>query len=172
MSNGMNKDWMDALREKSLAEGVPPSPASWEAVGRRVRRAAAIRRAGIAAVAAVPVAALLLWAPWHRPAQSVPAGPAVTQAAPAPDTSAAPAPVVPEVAPAAPARANEKPRSHKLTLSAGGTRLAAADSAVPDSAGPDLPDDAPVFAYLDVQVFRLCIAGDIVEYGRDLTIDC
>ena len=145
----MNKDWMDALREKSLAEGVPPSPASWEAVGRRVRRAAAIRRAGIAAVAAVPVAALLLWVPWHRPAQPVPSGPAVTQVAPAPDTSAAPAPVVPEVAPAAPARANEKPRSHKLTLSAGGTRLAAAEPAVSEPAvsvpaGPDLPDDASV----------------------------
>ena len=145
----MNKDWMDALREKSLAEGVPPSPASWEAVGRRVRRAAAIRRAGIAAVAAVPVAALLLWVPWHRPAQRVPSGPAVTQVAQEPDTTVAPAPVVPEVAPAAPARANEKPRSHKLTLSAGGARLAAAEPAVSEPAvsvpaGPDLPDDASV----------------------------
>ena len=150
----MNKDWMDALREKSLAEGVPPSPASWEAVGRRVRRAAAIRRAGIAAVAAVPVAALLLWAPWHRPAQPVPAGPAVTQVAPAPDTTVAPAPVVPEAVPAHPDKADNSPRSHKLTLSSGGARLAAAEPAAADPAvsepavsvpaGPDLPDDAPV----------------------------
>lgn len=141
MSNGMNKDWLDALREKGLPEGATPSPASWEVVGRRVRRAAAIRRAGLTAAALVPVAALLLWAPWHRPAQLVPAGPAVTQVAPAPDTTAAPAPVVPEAAPATP---NQTPRSHKLTISAGGTQLAAADPAVSVPAGTDLPDDTPV----------------------------
>ena len=145
MSNGMNKDWLDALREKGLPEGATPSPASWEVVGRRMRRAAAIRRAGITAVALVPVAALLLWAPWHRPARPVPAGPAVTQVAPASDTTAAPAPVVPEAAPATP---NQTPRSHKLTISAGGTQLAAADPAVSEPAvsvpaGPDLPDPAP-----------------------------
>ena len=148
MSNGMNKDWMDALREKSLAEGVPPSPASWEAVGRRVRRAAALRRAGLTAAALVPVAVLLLWAPWHRPAQSVPAGSAVTHVAPAPDTMVAPAPVVPEAVPAHPDKADNSSRSHKLTLSAGGTRLAAAEPAVSEPAvsvpaGPDLPDPAP-----------------------------
>lgn len=104
MSNDMNKDWLDALREKGLPEGAPPSPASWEVVGRRVRRAAAVRRAGLTAAALAPVAALLLWAPWQRPAQPVPAGPAVAQVAPAPDTAAvpAPAPVITEVTPVVP----------------------------------------------------------------------
>ncbi len=104
MCNDMNKDWLDALREKGLPEGAPPSPASWEVVGRRVRRAAAVRRAGLTAVALAPVAALLLWAPWQRPAQPVPAGPAVAQVAPPSDTAAvpAPAPVITEVTPVVP----------------------------------------------------------------------
>ncbi|MBP5626046.1 MAG: hypothetical protein J6W98_03920 [Bacteroidales bacterium] len=82
----MNKDWMDALREKSFSEGATPAPASWEAVGRRVRRAAALRRAGITAAALLPVAALLLWAPWHRPAAPLtvtPGEPLVAQELPA-----------------------------------------------------------------------------------------
>jgi len=60
---------MDALREKELSERLTPAPASWEAVGRRVRRGAALRRAGLTAGALAPIVALLLWAPWHRPAQ-------------------------------------------------------------------------------------------------------
>ena len=117
MKQGFNKDWTDAVREKAFSGGVAPSPASWEAVGRRVRRAAALRRSALAAVAALPVLALLLWAPWKTP--SVPAAPAVpvstvaqvTQTAPqdlatqdpAPSSvTSDPTPVIPGPAPISP----------------------------------------------------------------------
>ena len=142
---GENKDWLDALREMDFSEGASPSPASWEAVGRRVRRAAAIRRAGLTAAALVPVAALLLWAPWHRLAQPGPAGPAVTQAAPAPDTAVTPAPVIltpsplsPSLSSASQSGAKESSRPRRLTLSAGGTKLA--DAVVPTPSDTDIPD--------------------------------
>ena len=67
MDKGCNKDWMDAIREKTLPDGPALSPASWETVGRRVRRSAAIRRMALAAVAALPVLALIFWAPWKNP---------------------------------------------------------------------------------------------------------
>ena len=65
MIAGTNKEWIDAIREKALSEEAAPSPAGWEAVNRRVRRSAALRRAGLASVAALPVLAMLLWAPWR-----------------------------------------------------------------------------------------------------------
>ncbi|MCR5351306.1 MAG: hypothetical protein K6E35_02270 [Bacteroidales bacterium] len=95
MSPDTNKDWMDALREKAYSEGASPAPASWEAVGRRVRRGAALRRAGITAGVLLPVVALLLWASWHRPVQ--PAAPVVAQSA-----SPAATPVAPPAAQSAP----------------------------------------------------------------------
>jgi len=98
MSNGTNKDWLDALREKSFSEGAAPAPASWETVGRRVRRAAALRRGGITAAALLPVAALLLWAPWHRPAAPLtvtPGEPLVAQELPAEPLPEAATAVVP-----------------------------------------------------------------------------
>lgn len=67
MKQGFNKDWTDAVREKAFSGGMAPSPASWETVGRRVRRSAAIRRMALAAVAALPVLALIFWAPWKNP---------------------------------------------------------------------------------------------------------
>ncbi len=88
MKQGFNKDWTDAVREKAFSGGTAPSPASWEAVGRRVRRAAALRRSALAAVAALPVLALLLWAPWKTP--SVPAAPAVPVSTVAQVTQTAP----------------------------------------------------------------------------------
>lgn len=68
MKQGSNRDWTDAIREKAFSGGAAPSPASWEAVGRRVRRGAALRRGALSAAVVLPVAALLLWAPWKTPA--------------------------------------------------------------------------------------------------------
>ena len=147
------KDWTDALREKDLFEGEAPSPASWEVVGRRVRRAAALRRGGLTAVALLPVVALLLWAPWHRPAgPAAPADKLVAQQQPAaPAQPAAPVAVVPappaerpapvparvKPAPAAPAPAESVPAAPEVP-------------AVPESpespvpAGPGaVPEEAP-----------------------------
>jgi len=134
MGNGMNKDWMDALREKSLSEGAVPSPASWEAVGRRVRRAVALRRAGITAAALVPVAALLLWAPWHRPAAPLtvtPGAPLVAQELPAVQEPSATSEI-----PAVPDTPTVRPGASKAV------RPAAPKTVVPDPAGSVVPDPA------------------------------
>ena len=88
MKQRFNKDWTDAVREKAFSGETAPSPASWETVGRRVRRAAALRCSALAAVAALPVLALLLWAPWKTP--SVPAAPAVPVSTVAQVTQTAP----------------------------------------------------------------------------------
>ena len=61
-----NKDWIDAIREKTLSDGTAPSPAGWEAIGRRVRRGTALRRGALAAAVVLPLAALLLWSPILR----------------------------------------------------------------------------------------------------------
>ena len=61
MKQGLNKDWTDAVREKALSGGAAPSPVSWEAVGRRVRRAAAFRRTVLSAAVVLPLMALLLF---------------------------------------------------------------------------------------------------------------
>ena len=93
MKQGMNKDWTEAIREKILSDGAVPSPAGWEAVGRRVRRSEALRRGGLAAAVLLPVLALLIWSPWRQPATtSAPivadgASPSSRNAAPVPDIS-------------------------------------------------------------------------------------
>jgi hypothetical protein len=66
MTKGTNKDWIEAIREKTLSDGTAPSPAGWEAIGRRVRRGAALRRGALAAAVILPLAALLLWSPILR----------------------------------------------------------------------------------------------------------
>ena len=66
MDKRMNKDWMDAVREQCLLDETVPSPDGWSQIGHKMRRAAAIRRSMFAVAALVPVAALLLWAPWHQ----------------------------------------------------------------------------------------------------------
>lgn len=91
MKQGSNKDWTDAVREKALSGGAAPSPVSWEAVGRRVRRAAALRRTVLSAVAAVPILALLLWAPWKTPA--VPTTPVAQVTSPVPRVAP---PIIPD----------------------------------------------------------------------------
>ncbi len=113
MKQGSNKDWTDAVREKALSGGTAPSPVSWEAVGRRVRRAAALRRTVLSAVAAVPILALLLWAPWKTPA--VPTTPVAQVTSPVPRV-APPIipdptgdPIVPSVPPSNPVSREDKP---------------------------------------------------------------
>ena len=66
MKQGSNKDWTDAVREKALSGATVPSPVSWEAVGRRMRRAAALRRTVLSAVVVLPLLVLLVWAPWRK----------------------------------------------------------------------------------------------------------
>lgn len=58
---------MDAVRERCLSHEAAPAPGGWEALGARMRLAAARRRAAFAAAAGVAgvVAALFLWAPWQ-----------------------------------------------------------------------------------------------------------
>ncbi len=82
MKQGSNRDWTDAVREKALSGATVPSPVSWEAVGRRMRRAAALRRTVLSAVVVLPLLVLLVWAPWRKEemtppqpvARSLPAG--------------------------------------------------------------------------------------------------
>ena len=70
--------------------------------------------------------------------------------------------------------------SHSISMLPDHHRVELAGQIIPDGDLQDAPHIAyrlrvsisDLFAYLDVQVFRLCIAGDIVEDGRDLTIDC
>lgn len=66
MDKEMNKDWMDAVRELCLSDGMAPSLDGWPQIGHKMRRAAAIRRSALAVAALVPVVALLLWAPWRQ----------------------------------------------------------------------------------------------------------
>ena len=59
MRTDTQKEWTDAFRE-SFPEEVRPADGGWEAVAGRLRRAAARRRAAIAAAAlALPLAGLL-----------------------------------------------------------------------------------------------------------------
>ena len=68
----MNKDWIDAVRERSLSDVAVPSPDGWSQIGRKMRRAAAWRRSAVAGAVLMPITAILLWAPWHQ--SSAPAG--------------------------------------------------------------------------------------------------
>lgn len=141
------KDWTDALREKDLFEGAAPSPASWEAVGRRVRRAAALRRGGITAAALLPVVALLLWAPWHQPAG--PAAPAdnrvaqqqpVAPAQPAAPAAALPEPVAEQPAPVSAPSVRVKPAP---AAPAAPVQLAPAAPEEPEEILPEVPEAVP-----------------------------
>ena len=113
MKQGLNKDWTDAVREKALSGGAAPSPVSWEAVGRRVRRAAAFRRTVLSAAVVLPLMALLLWAHWKTPA--VPTTPVAQVTSPVPQV-APPIipdptgdPIVPSVPPSNPVSREDKP---------------------------------------------------------------
>ena len=82
MTKGTNKDWIEAIREITLSDGTAPSPAGWEAIGRRVRRGAALRRGALAAAVVLPLAALLLWSPFHRHPELAPESPTVAAVIP------------------------------------------------------------------------------------------
>ena len=89
---------MDAVREQCLSDEAPLSPEGWSQIGRKMRRAAARRRAVLAAAVALPAGALILWAPWR---ETVPSSSPVAQvSAPAP---AALIPDSPAYIPASPA---------------------------------------------------------------------
>ena len=75
MEKGIDKGWMDAVREQCLSDEVPLSPGSWTQIGRKMRRAAALRRSALAAAILLPAVALLVWSPW-RQAATQPVGPA------------------------------------------------------------------------------------------------
>ncbi len=75
MKKETNKDWIEAIREKTLLDGTAPSPTGWEAIGRRVRRGAALRRSALIAAVILPLAALLLWSPFHRHSELTPESP-------------------------------------------------------------------------------------------------
>lgn len=70
MRTDTHKDWTDALRE-SFPQEVRPADGGWEAVAGRMRRAAARRRAAIAAaVLALPLAGGLLFLPSRQATDS------------------------------------------------------------------------------------------------------
>ena len=93
MKKETNKDWIEAIREKTLLDGTAPSLTGWEAIGRRVRRGAALRRSALIAAVILPLAALLLWSPFNRHPGLDPESPS---AAITPDSS----PVSPNATPA------------------------------------------------------------------------
>ncbi|MBR1678492.1 MAG: hypothetical protein IJ701_03450, partial [Bacteroidales bacterium] len=64
----MNKDWMDAVRERCLPDETSPSPDSWSQIRRKMQRAARRRHSALAATLLIPIAAILLWSPWNRTA--------------------------------------------------------------------------------------------------------
>ena len=82
-----NKDWIDAIREKTLSDGAASSPSGWEAIDRRVRRGAALRRGALAAAVVLPFTALLLWSPLLRHSEFAPESPSAAVAAVIPESS-------------------------------------------------------------------------------------
>ena len=68
MDKEMNKDWMDAVRERCLSDETVPSPDGWSQIGRKMRQAAIRRRSVLAATLLIPITAILLWSPWRQPA--------------------------------------------------------------------------------------------------------
>ena len=65
MDKEMNKDWMDAVRERCLSDETVPSPDGWSQIGRKMRQAAIRRRSVLAATLLIPITAILLWSPWN-----------------------------------------------------------------------------------------------------------
>ncbi len=66
MDKEMNKDWMDAVRERCLSDETVPSPDGWSQIGRKMRQAAIRRRNVLAATLLIPITAILLWSPWNQ----------------------------------------------------------------------------------------------------------
>ena len=68
MDKEMNKDWMDAFRERCLSDETIPSPDGWSQISRKMRHAAIRRHSALTVALLIPIAALLLWSPWRQPA--------------------------------------------------------------------------------------------------------
>ena len=68
MDKEMNKDWMDAFRERCLSDETIPSPDGWSQISRKMRHAAIRRRSALTVALLIPIAAILLWSPWRQPA--------------------------------------------------------------------------------------------------------
>ena len=66
MDKEMNKDWMDAVRERCLSDETVPSPDGWSQIGRKMRQAAIRRSSVLAATLLIPITAILLWSPWNQ----------------------------------------------------------------------------------------------------------
>ena len=68
MDKEMNKDWMDAVRERCLSDETIPSPDGWSQISRKMRHAAIRRHSALTVALLIPIAAILLWSPWRQPA--------------------------------------------------------------------------------------------------------
>ena len=68
MDKEMNKDWMDAVRERCLSDETVPSPDGWSQISRKMRHAAIRRHSALTVALLIPIAAILLWSPWRQPA--------------------------------------------------------------------------------------------------------
>lgn len=68
MDKEMNKDWMDAVRERCLSDEMVPSPGGWSQISRKMQRASIRRNSLLAAALLIPIAVILVWSPWHKPA--------------------------------------------------------------------------------------------------------
>lgn len=68
MDKELNKDWMDAFRERCLSDETIPSPDGWSQISRKMRHAAIRRHSALTVALLIPIAAILLWSPWRQPA--------------------------------------------------------------------------------------------------------
>ncbi len=68
MGKEMNKDWVDAVRERCLSDEIVPSPDGWSQISRKMRHAAIRRHSALTIALLIPIAAILLWSPWRQPA--------------------------------------------------------------------------------------------------------
>lgn len=68
MDKEMNKDWMDAFRERCLSDETIPSPDGWSQISRKMQHAAIRRHSALTVALLIPIAAILLWSPWRQPA--------------------------------------------------------------------------------------------------------
>lgn len=66
MDKEMNKDWMDAIRERCLSDETVPSPDGWSQISRKMRRASIRRHCMLAAALLFPITVIFLWSPWNQ----------------------------------------------------------------------------------------------------------
>lgn len=66
MDKEMNKDWVDAVRERCLSDEIVPSPDGWSQISRKMRHAAIRRHSALTIALLIPITAILLWSPWNQ----------------------------------------------------------------------------------------------------------